>query len=354
MKENTLRVSVPGGAYPICFTRDWSGLPAALEEAGLTGSKLCILTDENVAPLYLKAVRDMALPLFSQVSTFAFIPGENSKNLESIQRFYDFFLTRHCDRKTVVAALGGGVTGDMAGFAAATFMRGLPYIQLPTSLLAQVDSSVGGKTGVDYHGIKNLVGSFYQPRLVYINSATLATLPPREFAAGMAEVIKYGLVFSGGFYRYLEENQDRLKAQDPETIEKVLRDCCAFKADVVARDEKESGEREVLNFGHTVGHAVESLLGFALLHGECVGLGMLCAMALSGLPTDPLRKLLEAFGLPVKAFGLSKDEIYSQMFRDKKVIGDRLRFVLLSEIGKAYRTDTVTKEAVWEALGEIL
>lgn len=347
-------VHTASAAYPILFARDFAGLGAALEEAGIAGGKVCVITDETVAPLYLKQVREALLPVFAEVSTYAFPAGEHSKTLDTVQGFYDFFLMKHADRKTVVVGLGGGVAGDMAGFAAASFMRGIPYVQVPTTLLAQVDSSVGGKVGVDYRGVKNLVGAFYQPKLVYINSQTLRTLPPREYAAGMAEVVKYGLILSADFYGFLTRHIDAVLAQEPAVLDRILADCCAMKAEVVAQDEKEGGLREILNFGHTVGHAVESLLGFALLHGECVALGMVSAMVLSGLDPAPLKQLLQALELPVTVSGLTAEEIYSQMFLDKKVKQNRLSFVLLSEIGRAYRTTEKTKEEIIAAIEAIL
>ena len=352
-RENLLWVDAPGGAYPIYWEPDFAGLAAAFAAVGLGGRKLFLVTDSNVEPLYAQAVA-RALEEVGPVACTAFPAGEGSKHLATIQSFYDFLLEHKADRKSVVVALGGGVTGDMAGFVAATFLRSLPFVQIPTTLLAQVDSSVGGKVGVDFRGVKNLIGAFYQPRLVYMAQSTLSTLPRREYGAGMAEVLKTALIWDEGFWDFLRQNRAALLARDEEALREAQRRCCAAKAAVVARDERESGLREILNFGHTVGHAVESCLGFRLLHGECVGLGMLCALRLSGLPTDTLRDELRAYGLPERVEGLTKEEIYEQMFLDKKVRDGKLRFVLLSRVGKAYSTDEVSRAALFDALEEIV
>lgn len=349
-----LMIHTPSAQYPIVFSEDWSGLPDALASVNLKGKRACIITDTNVAPLYARPVRETLLQVFEDVQVCTFTAGEKSKNLETIHGFYDFLMGAQADRKTVVFGLGGGVCGDMAGFTAATFMRGLPFVQLPTTLLSQVDSSVGGKVGVDYRQAKNLIGAFYQPNLVYMNVKTLDTLPKREFSAGMAEVIKYGMILSAPFFAWLQENRPAIQEKCSETLHYMLQQCCAMKAQVVQEDERDTGLREILNFGHTVGHAVESLLGFELLHGECVAIGMLAAMRLSNLAADGLKNELLAYHLPVSANGLTAEDIYSQMFMDKKVKNNRLSFVLLSQIGTAYRTTDVEKDAVIEAINSVI
>ena len=271
-------------------------------------------------------------------------------------------MENHFDRKCAVAGLGGGVAGDMAGFVAATYMRGIEFIQIPTSLLAEVDSSVGGKTGVDFCGSKNIIGAFYQPSFVYINIDTLKTLPKREFSAGMAEVIKYGIILSKNFYNFISENREKIKNMDIDTMTEVIAKCCEFKAFVVSNDEKEKGMRAILNYGHTIGHAVESLKEFELIHGECVGIGMVAAMKIScdrGVITekdlDEFEELLTYFDIPVKTKGLIPEDVYSQMFNDKKVSDSKINFVLVDdEIGKSYVTSEISKGEIIKAISYVV
>ncbi len=358
---DTLTVNTPDKTYPIYFEEGFGGFSQAVRAAKLEGRKACIITDSNVERLYLKEVKLISQGVFSEVFSYTFPAGEDSKRLETISDFYRFFLEKHMDRKSVVLALGGGVCGDMAGFAAASFMRGISFVQLPTTLLSQVDSSVGGKVGVDFMGSKNIIGAFYQPEFVYMNMDTLKTLPPREFSAGMAEVIKYGPIASGEFYEGLKRDRDKIKALDRDLMADIVRQCCFFKAEVVSEDEKESGRREILNFGHTIGHAIESLKGFTLLHGECVGIGMTAALFLSCkrkmVPftvLEDFRETLQSFQIPVKTEGLRAEDVYAQMFLDKKVNNNRLKFVLLKDMGTPYRTSDLTKEEIMEAIQYVL
>ncbi len=347
--------------YPIYLEQDFSRLPKAMEEAGLTGRTVCIITDSNVDGLYGAQVQEALAPVSKKVHKIFFPAGEMQKNLGSIRHFYEAFFQAGLDRKSVIVALGGGVTGDMAGFAAATFLRGIAFVQIPTTLLAQVDSSVGGKVGVDFDGHKNAVGAFYQPHFVYINAKTLRTLPKREFSAGMAEVIKYGPIWDMDFFSQLEEKKEALLALEEETLLSVIGRCCAIKAEVVGQDEKESGLREILNFGHTIGHAIETASRFSLLHGECVGLGMIAIGSLcekrgtveQGF-TKRLSQLLEAFSLPLTVSGLTVEEIDRQMAFDKKVKNGAIGFVLLSSAGVPLRTTCVTEEERKEAIAFVL
>lgn len=356
-----LKVTTKTNEYPIIIKDSFDGLVDAFERVGLTGRKLCIITDSNVAPIYLDKVKALLDGHFLKVVSYTFEAGENSKNLDVISDFYDFFVKEQLDRRSVLAALGGGVAGDMTGFAAATYMRGIPFVQIPTTLLSQVDSSVGGKTGVDYKGNKNMVGAFYQPHFVYINTATLKTLPKREFAAGMAEAVKHGYIIDKDYLEYITENKESIKALDHDAMAKVVYGSCKCKAFVVDRDEKESGLREILNFGHTFGHAVETLSDFKLIHGECVATGMAAGLYLSakrGTITQQdltdAEQLLTYFDLPVRAEGFNADKVFEQMFYDKKTKDGKLNIVLLKKMGEAYTEKNASDDEVKAAINYIV
>ena len=356
MKE--LKIKTPTAEYPIYITQGFDGLAESFKKAGFEGRKLCIITESNVAPIYLDTIKGLLSEW--EVSSYIFKAGEESKNLDTITDFYKHFLDEKLDRKSVLVALGGGVTGDMTGFAAATYMRGIPFVQIPTTLLAQVDSSVGGKTGVDFLGNKNMVGAFYQPSFVYINSETLSTLPPEQVASGMAEAIKTAYIIDKDLLSYFNENAADIKALVPEKIQHVIYACCKAKAWVVNQDEKESGLREILNFGHTFGHAVEKLSGFKLLHGECVAIGMAAAMHLATNMEKTTQKdledaesLLQFFDLPIRAENFGSDEIYKQMFYDKKTKNGKLNLVVLDKIGSAYTEKNAPEDMVKAAIEHI-
>lgn len=362
MVREVLQVSRRGEfSYPICFEQDFASLGEALLKEGLGGKKLCIVTDSRVAPLYLKAVKEALETVCSQVTEFVFPAGEASKNLDTVQDLYQALIEQGLDRKSLLAALGGGVVGDLTGFGAATFLRGIDFIQIPTTLLAQVDSSVGGKTGVDFRQYKNMVGAFHQPRLVYMNMTALKTLPRQEFVCGMGEILKTGLLGDGDFFRLVCREEERIQSLDPEMLSLMVRRCCAIKAGVVERDPKEEGERALLNLGHTVGHAVEKLKNFQLLHGQCVGLGLLSAASISrsrGLLTDEefgeIKKACKTFGLPDKVEGLTAQEILAATRRDKKMENGRVKFVLMDGIGHGIIDPTVTDQELLAGIGEIL
>ncbi|MDR1531886.1 MAG: 3-dehydroquinate synthase [Clostridiales bacterium] len=345
--------------YPIYCARDFDGLGAALVKAGLKGRRACVVSDANVADIYLNALLGQLEPV-AELSHIEFAPGESSKNLDTIAEFYRFFIERRLDRQAVVIALGGGVTGDMAGFAAATYMRGVAYVQVPTSLLAQVDSSVGGKTGVDFTGHKNIVGAFYQPALVYINVNTLKTLPAREFSSGMGEVIKHGLIGGADYFRFIRERRGSIRALEEDALAEMVLGSCAIKAGVVSRDEKEFGPRAILNFGHTFGHAIESLSGFRLPHGHCVALGMCAALHIcagqAGIDKDQVFELLTYFGLPVNLGGcadFSACDVYNQMTMDKKNSGGAINAVMLRALGEAYVERGLAQAVILDALARI-
>ena len=329
-----------------------------LDKAGFLlphASKVAIVTDSNVGPLYAERVKYAISKADFQVQTITFPAGEDHKNRETLNFVHDRMFEIGLDRASLVVALGGGVVGDIAGFAAATFMRGISYAQIPTTLLADVDSSVGGKTGIDHPHGKNMIGAFYQPEVVIIDPATLRTLPEQEMAAGMAEVIKYGVIRDAEFFAYLEENADAVKRLDSEAIERVITVCCRMKAEVVAADERESGLRAILNYGHTLGHALEAATKYGRYrHGEAVAIGMNMAAKIArslGMVDDEFverqARLVRAFDLPVDAPEDIDAEILIQLLRaDKKARGGRVRFVLPTRIGSVVVSEDVTDDTV--------
>jgi 3-dehydroquinate synthase len=341
----TLPLDLGERSYPIYIG---SGLldQADLLKRHIAGSRVAIVTNATVAPLYLAKVRER-LGALRPVEVI--LPdGEQHKTLEVLNRIFDALLAARCDRRTTLIALGGGVIGDMAGFAAASYQRGVPFIQVPTTLLSQVDSSVGGKTGVNHPLGKNMIGAFYQPRAVIIDTDTLNTLPDRELASGLAEVIKYGLIRDPEFFAWLEANLDKLLARDAEALAYAIHRSCRNKAEVVAADERESGVRATLNLGHTFGHAIETGLGYGeWLHGEAIAAGMVMAADLSrrlgwltAAETARIEKLIRGARLPVRApASLSPARFLELMAVDKKVLDGRLRLVLLKHLGEAVVTD---------------
>lgn len=346
----TLQVDLGERSYPIHIGPDLIGR-AELVLSRLPGSQVLIVSNETVAPLYLDRVAAMFPD--QQVDTVILPDGEEFKTLETTQRIFDALLAQRHNRTTTLVALGGGVVGDICGFAAACYQRGVAFIQVPTTLLAQVDSSVGGKTGVNHPLGKNMIGAFHQPRCVIIDTRTLDTLDDRQLSAGLAEVIKYGLIRDAGFFAWLEENLERLRARDQSALAEAIERSCRNKAEVVAADEYEAGCRALLNLGHTFGHAIEAGMGYGTwLHGEAVAAGMLLAADLSvrqGL-LDPdavarIRSLLERAGLPVRVPALmTVDRFLELMAVDKKVLDGRLRLVLLRAIGDAVVTSEVNPE----------
>ena len=336
----TLRVELGERAYPIHIG---SGLltDGALIAPHLALPKAAIVTNTTVAALYLEQLGHPLRDRGVEVISIVLEDGERYKDWATLNRIYDALLEHRCDRKTTLIALGGGVVGDLAGFAAATYMRGMPFIQVPTTLLAQVDSSIGGKTGINHPLGKNMIGAFYQPRLVLADTAVLQTLPPRELSAGLAEVIKHGLIRDAAFVAWLEQNVEKLLACDPAALAHAVRRCCEIKAAVVAEDERETGVRALLNFGHTFGHAIESGLGYGKwLHGEAVAAGMVMAADLSrrmGLiaqaDLERVIALLRRARLPVAGPDINPGRMLELMALDKKTEGGKLRFVLLDRIG---------------------
>lgn len=352
----TLTVDLGDRSYPIYIG------PGLLRNKELytphiKGRQVLIVTNETVAPIYLDDVKS-ALPDY-QVDTVILPDGEKYKDLDTLNMIFDELLDRRHNRTTTLIALGGGVVGDMTGFAAATYQRGVNFIQVPTTLLSQVDSSVGGKTAVNHPLGKNMIGAFHQPQAVIADTDTLETLPLREMAAGMAEVIKYGLISDSEFYAWLQDNVAGLMSGDDESLAEAIYRSCENKASVVAQDEREGGIRATLNLGHTFGHAIEAHQGYGKwLHGEAVGAGMMMAADLSrrlGYLSEKdehdLLRLLQAAHLPVKGpKDMSCDDYISRMAVDKKVLDGALRLVLLKGIGAAYITSEVPRDLLEETL----
>ena len=347
--------------YDILITQGFEAVIEELLVLQITGIKLCIVTDSNVGPIYADTLKQVLERSKNSVFVYTMPAGEENKNLSVVQDLYAFLIENRFERRDMLVALGGGVVGDLTGFAAATYLRGVDFIQVPTSLLAQVDSSIGGKTGVDFRKYKNMVGAFHMPRLVYINIETLSTLSPRLFNSGFGEIIKHGLIKDGEYFRYLDENHASIKALEPETLmETIYRSCC-IKAEVVDKDPTEKGERALLNFGHTLGHAVEKLMNFSLYHGECVALGMVCASFISkerGLISmddyGTIRDMLRKYGFPSKIEGLDIFSVLETSKSDKKMENGVVKFILLRRVGEAFIDRTVTSDEMTQGLKEIL
>lgn len=347
--------------YDICLDDSYGHLLEKLQEIGVSGRKVCIVTDSQVAPLYLKEIANLCCTIASKITHYVFDAGEASKNLTVIEKIYEKLIIEKFDRKDYIIALGGGVTGDMAGYAAATYLRGISFIQLPTTLLSQVDSSIGGKTGVDFQQYKNMVGAFHQPALVYMNLNTLKTLDDRQLCAGMAEVIKHGLIKNRDYYDWIKDHVSEILTRDYETLEHMIYESCLVKSEVVERDPKEQGERALLNFGHTIGHSVEKLKDFEWLHGECVALGSAAAAAISerkGLISHDdytdICKTFTAFHLPVKVSGLNPKDILLATKSDKKMDGGKVKYILLKSPGDAFIDREVSDEEILEGIGACL
>ena len=308
------------------------------------GGRFVIISDSNVAPIYGEKVQSTLQQAGFSGQIITVPAGETSKSLKTVQRCYDQLAAMKLERKSFVVALGGGVVGDLAGFIAATYMRGIPFVQIPTTLLSQVDSSVGGKVGVNLKAGKNLVGAFYQPKLVLCDLDTLVSLPLREYRSGLAEVIKYGIIYDAALFKRLEREMDRLLNREPHSLTAVIARCCQIKAEVVTQDETEGGLRAILNFGHTIGHGLEAISKYGkYLHGEAISIGQVAAARLSeeltGLPADDSRKILELFvkaGLPVNVRLKAPQQrlLLEAMRLDKKVSDGEIKFVLATHIGE--------------------
>ena len=343
--------------YDICFDSSFEHLEDELRKIGISERKVCIITDTNVAPLYLNVIENICKNITSKVVSFVFEAGEASKNLSVIEKIYEKLILEKFDRKDYLIALGGGVTGDMTGYSAATYLRGISFIQIPTSLLAQVDSSIGGKTGVDFYQYKNMVGAFHQPSLVYINLNTLKTLNNREFSAGMSEVIKHGLIKDKNYYDWIKNHKTQIISREYEVLEEMVYKSCLIKGEVVEHDPKEQGERALLNFGHTVGHAVEKLMNFNWLHGECVAIGSIASAFISlnkgwisQSEFDDIQITFDSFSLPLKADGMDAKDILNTTKSDKKMDAGKVKFILLESIGNAVIYQELSDQEILEGI----
>lgn len=354
-----LRVDLGDRSYPIYIGHGLLNDPSLIARH-IHGSELVVVSNETIAPLYVSKLQALS---DSHTSTVIELPdGERFKSLDTLNDIFDQLLNARHSRKTTLLALGGGVVGDMTGFAAACYQRGVNFIQVPTTLLAQVDSSVGGKTAVNHPKGKNMIGAFYQPQAVIIDTEVLSSLPPREFSAGLAEVIKYGLIADRDFFEWLEVNSAVLRAHDQEALAYAIEKSCHIKADIVAKDETEQGVRALLNLGHTFGHAIETVMQYqGVLHGEAVAMGMLLAARMSALlgnidDSDVLRvaNLLKACELPLKpSQHLPLEAIKSAMLLDKKVVAGSLRLVLLDQLGAASVVDDFPAELLDQTLATV-
>jgi len=353
----TLKVELAGRSYPIHIGRNLIS-DASLILPHLIRKHVAVVTNTTVAPLYLEQLTVSLQAAGVSVLPIILPDGEAYKNTQTLNTIYDALLQNRCERSTTLIALGGGVIGDLTGYAAATFLRGVPFIQIPTTLLSQVDSSVGGKTGINHPLGKNMIGAFYQPQVVLADIDTLNTLPPREFSAGMAEVIKYGLMRDAEFFDWLEQNVEALMALDEKALSYAIYRSCQNKADLVALDEHEQGDRALLNLGHTFGHAIENAMGYGVwLHGEAVAAGTILAADLSqrlgwltSLDSKRVSDILQAANLPVTAPNLGVERYLDLMGHDKKVEDGKIRLVLQQGIGKAVISSDYAADKLKETL----
>ncbi|MCR4890598.1 MAG: 3-dehydroquinate synthase [Lachnospiraceae bacterium] len=357
--------TVTGDAYDIIIENNFESIIPELEKLGSHDRRVLIISDTNVAPVYLEELSRTLESSFKSVYSLVLPAGESYKNLDQVRLVLSRLLELEFDRKDFLAALGGGVIGDLTGFAAAIYRRGIRFIQIPTTLLSQTDSSIGGKTGVDLDSYKNMVGAFHQPSLTYINVDTLNSLSPREFSAGMGEIIKHGLIKDSDYLDFVISNKDEILAHQSDILARMIERSLQIKAQVVEEDPKELGIRAILNFGHTIGHAIEKWMNFSLLHGECVSLGSIAAAYISlkrGFlkpeEYDKIHNVFSAFSLPVSLIGhlggIAENKAIEEIVRltksDKKMDGGKVRFILLQGIGNAVIDKSIRDEEIEEAI----
>lgn len=359
---NTLTVLYDGKpSYDIKLEPDFGKLTDSIRNLGMENRKIMIITDSNVGSFYADELYKELAQIAKSVHVYTFAAGEKSKNLDTVSLCYEELISKSFDRNDVLIALGGGVVGDLTGFVAATYLRGIRFIQVPTSLLSMVDSSIGGKTGVDFKAYKNMVGAFHQPSLVYMNLNVLQTLPKAEYFSGMGEILKHGLIKDKNYFIWLQDHVEEISSKSFSTIKEMIYRSCLIKKVVVENDPKEKGERALLNLGHTIGHAIEKLKYFSLLHGECVSIGISAAAFLSKergyITEEEYQNTLEALGRyhqPVNVSGLSAEEIYEVTKLDKKMDSDKIRFILIKGIGNAVIDPTVSKSEMMNAIQSVL
>ena len=358
MKTKRLEVRAEGKkVYDIVIESSFSKLVEELSSFGIKERKLCIVTEDHVASYYLEEIKNILEGQCAKLEVYIFQEGEASKNLSTVDNLYQFLITHEFDRKDMLLALGGGVTGDLTGFAAATYLRGIDFVQIPTSLLAQVDSSIGGKTGVDYHAYKNMVGAFYMPKLVYINVSTVKTLSERQYHSGLGEVIKHGLIRDKAYFEWIRDNKEAIAEREDAALAYMIEGSCQIKRAVVEEDPKEHGVRATLNFGHTLGHSIEKLMNFSLTHGECVAIGSLLAADISckrGYISEAenrdIKEVYKYFDFPVLPEELNAQDIVKETRHDKKMEHGRIKFILLAKVGEAKIYQDVTSEEMLEIL----
>lgn len=357
--------------YDIVFEHSFDRLPEELlqlfpEENGgnvLKRRNLCVITDRNVDALFGAEIKELLQGICRELSFYVFSAGEEQKDLETVSDIYRFLIEKKITRKDMLIALGGGVVGDITGFAAATYLRGIDFVQVPTTLLSQVDSSIGGKTGVDFEQYKNMVGAFHMPRLVYTNISALRELDERQFASGFAEVMKHGLIKDRKYYEWLLENSYEIDDREPEILREMVYRSCVIKKKIVEKDPTEQGERALLNFGHTIGHGIEKASNFELLHGECVALGCIAAANISYrhnlIGEDEyleIRDMFVPFHLPIalREIRFKAEDVVENTKSDKKNVSGALRFILLARLGKAVIDETVTEEELLQAVEDLI
>lgn len=346
--------------YDIVYARDFNLLLDELQAFDVADRRVAVIADSNTKTLFGKTILSMLEGNCKKAIVYAFPAGEKSKTLDTVKDIYKTLIEAKFDRKDLLLALGGGVVGDVTGFVAATYLRGIDFIQIPTTLIAQSDSSIGGKTGVDFDGYKNMVGAFYMPKLVYMNLAALQQLDDRQFYAGFAEVMKSALIKNAGFYEWLLDHMYEIHERDLETLEEMVIQSCTVKKLVVEKDPTEKGDRALLNFGHTIGHAIEKYMNFEMLHGECIALGMVAAAYISWkhnwLSMEEyyeVRDMFVPFNLPISIDNIDPEEILRLTKSDKKMEAGQIKFVLLKKVGKAVVDKTVTDEEILNAIKEI-
>ena len=347
--------------YDIVFAEDFSLLAEELTDLGAAERRLAVICDSNTEKLFGGEIREILEKCCKKVVLHAFPAGEANKTLDTVKEIYKILIEEKFDRKDLLVALGGGVVGDITGYAAATYLRGIDFIQIPTTLIAQSDSSIGGKTGVDFDGYKNMVGAFYMPKLVYMNVGTLKKLNDRQFYAGFAEVMKHGLIKDAAFYEWLLDHMYEIHDRDTEVLLEMVMKSCSVKKLVVEKDPKEQGERALLNFGHTIGHAIEKAKNFEMVHGECIALGMVAAAYISWKRENlsmevyyEVRDMFVPFNLPISVEDIEPEEILALTKSDKKMEAGQVKFVLLKKVGKAVVDRSVTDEEILAAVREIL